>query len=201
MPDIRRDSQPEELLTLPAPDGFADSRRNSSNLPHELVFVFSYLITLNFLWAKFNKYFSTLHIKSRTFSFNSTTVESAVSKLNQQKLSPPNESSEPTQQTTPSDIPITVTPTTLDTSSTSDDTTIQDAMISPDTDSVPSGDLSPECPESKTSNGGPQIETPRGSCTNSIVSSDSMVSDSFVVKNSESEIGKGYLKQVQIQTE
>lgn len=32
MPDIRRESQvrPEELLTLPAPDDFADSRRNSS---------------------------------------------------------------------------------------------------------------------------------------------------------------------------
>lgn len=33
MPDLRRDSQPEELLTLPAPDGFADSRRNSENIP------------------------------------------------------------------------------------------------------------------------------------------------------------------------
>lgn len=33
MPDLRRDSQAEELLTLPAPDGFADSRRNSSNMP------------------------------------------------------------------------------------------------------------------------------------------------------------------------
>ncbi|XP_011351823.2 diacylglycerol kinase eta isoform X1 [Ooceraea biroi] len=33
VPDIRRDSQPEELLTLPAPDGFADSRRNSENIP------------------------------------------------------------------------------------------------------------------------------------------------------------------------
>lgn len=33
IPDLRRDSQPEELLTLPAPDGFADSRRNSENLP------------------------------------------------------------------------------------------------------------------------------------------------------------------------
>lgn len=31
MPDLRRDSQAEEMLTLPAPDGFADSRRNSSN--------------------------------------------------------------------------------------------------------------------------------------------------------------------------
>ncbi|KOX68067.1 Diacylglycerol kinase eta [Melipona quadrifasciata] len=28
IPDLRRDSQSEELLTLPAPDGFADSRRN-----------------------------------------------------------------------------------------------------------------------------------------------------------------------------
>ncbi|XP_011060953.1 PREDICTED: diacylglycerol kinase eta isoform X9 [Acromyrmex echinatior] len=33
MPDLRRDSQPEELLTLPAPDSFADSRRNSENIP------------------------------------------------------------------------------------------------------------------------------------------------------------------------
>lgn len=31
MPDLRRDSQPEEILTLPAPDGFAD-RRNSENI-------------------------------------------------------------------------------------------------------------------------------------------------------------------------
>lgn len=35
MPDLRRDSQVDELLTLPAPDGFADSRRNSSNIPKE----------------------------------------------------------------------------------------------------------------------------------------------------------------------
>jgi len=35
VPDLRRDSQPEELLTLPAPDGFADSRRNSENIPQE----------------------------------------------------------------------------------------------------------------------------------------------------------------------
>lgn len=33
MPDLRRDSAPEEILTLPVPDGFADSRRNSSNMP------------------------------------------------------------------------------------------------------------------------------------------------------------------------
>ena len=33
MPELRRDSQAEEMLTLPAPDGFADSRRNSSNVP------------------------------------------------------------------------------------------------------------------------------------------------------------------------
>ena len=36
MPDIRRDSQGvEDLLTLPAPDGFADSRRASSTLPQD----------------------------------------------------------------------------------------------------------------------------------------------------------------------
>ncbi|XP_044008707.1 diacylglycerol kinase eta isoform X3 [Aphidius gifuensis] len=41
MPDLRRDSQADDMLTLPAPDGFADSRRNSSNnMPHE-VFSFS----------------------------------------------------------------------------------------------------------------------------------------------------------------
>lgn len=67
-------------------------------------------------------------------------------------------------------------------------------MISPDTDSVPSGDISPECPDTRSANG-QQNGTPRGSCSNSIVSSDSIVSDSFdsknfVVKNSESEIGK-----------
>ena len=54
--------------------------------------------------------------------------------------------------------------------------------------------MSPECPDTK-SGGMRKIETPRGSCTNSIISSDSMVSDSFdsknfVTKNSESEIGK-----------
>lgn len=67
-------------------------------------------------------------------------------------------------------------------------------MISPDTDSVPSDDISPECPDT-TSGNGQKNETPRGSCTNSTVSSDSMVSDTFdsknyIVKNSESEIGK-----------
>lgn len=35
--DLRRDSQSDELLTLPAPDGFADSRRNSENLPQGYV--------------------------------------------------------------------------------------------------------------------------------------------------------------------
>lgn len=40
IPDLRRDSQAEELLTLPAPDGFADSRRNSENLPHRWVLQF-----------------------------------------------------------------------------------------------------------------------------------------------------------------
>ncbi|XP_014219907.1 diacylglycerol kinase eta isoform X2 [Copidosoma floridanum] len=169
MPDIRRDSQPEELLTLPAPDGFADSRRNSENFPQEV------------------------------FSFESNTVESAANKLYQQQRPSPNES-EPTQPTQ-SDLPVTVTPTSLDTSSPSDDTTIQyyflkDAIISPDTDSVPSVDASPECPDTKSANDAPKIGTPRGSCTNSIVSSDSMVSESldsknnYVFKNSESEIGR-----------
>ncbi|XP_016844045.2 diacylglycerol kinase eta isoform X3 [Nasonia vitripennis] len=175
MPDIRRDSQPEEMLTLPAPDGFADSRRNSSNLPQGGTFTI-----LDF----------------SVFSFEAAAVESAVNQLNQhqQEPHPQNyEASEPTHQETQSDIPVTVTPTTFDTSSPSDDTTIQDAMISPDTDSVPSGDISPECPDTRSGNY-QKNGTPRGSCTNSTVSSDSMVSDSFdsknyIVKNSESEIG------------
>ena len=56
-------------------------------------------------------------------------VETAIDKLSQEqqkKLNPLNyEISDPTQQESPSDIQVTVTPTTLDTSSPSDDTTIQ----------------------------------------------------------------------------
>lgn len=87
-----------------------------------------------------------------------------------------------------SNIQVTVTDTELDTNSPSDDTTIQDAMISPDTESVMSRNASPD---KKLDN----AAVARGSCSNSIVSTDSLVSEtldskSFVVKNSESEIGK-----------
>ncbi|XP_058801772.1 diacylglycerol kinase eta isoform X2 [Phymastichus coffea] len=165
MPDIRRESQvrPEELLTLPVPDDFADSRRNSS-----IQGVFSF--------------------------YSSTFVESDIDELCKQQ-NHNCESLEATQQETQSDLPpVTVTSTTLETSTPSDDTTIQDAIISPDTDSVPSVDVSPECPESKSISEKKRVGH-RGSCTNSIISSDSMVSESFnqVVKNSESEIDSDIL--------
>lgn len=131
---------------------------------------------------------------SSVFSFDSSTlVESAADKLNKQG----NDNyvpSELNQQETESDVPVTTV--TLETSTPSDDTTIQDAMISPDTDSVPSVDVSPECPESKSISEKKATGPHRNSCSNSIVSSDSMVSESFnqVVKNSESEIGKSIVK-------
>lgn len=87
------------------------------------------------------------------------------------------------------DNQITVTSTTLDTTSKSDDTTIQDVMISPDSDSpnmslVHRTDYATKTENSKSS----------GS-NNSIASSDSIVSDtldskSITVKHSESEIGE-----------
>ena len=103
------------------------------------------------------------------------------------------QATEEIQVETQSDIQVTVTPTTLDTSSPTDDTTIQDAMISPDSDSIESRNASPEN-MSRVQND-TKIDPVKGSCSNSIVSSDSMVSDtldskSFTVKNSESEIGK-----------
>lgn len=102
--------------------------------------------------------------------------------------------SEPTQLETPTDVQITVTSTTLDTSSRSDDTTIQDALISPDSDS--SANISIGCIHRPDAiNSGPHTYVSRSSCSNSIVSSDSLVSDtldskSCTVKNSESEIGR-----------
>lgn len=89
-----------------------------------------------------------------------------------------------------SDIPV--TRTTLDTSTPSDDATIQDTIVSPDTDSPHSRNISPEPHVQKPLK--VKVE-PRGSCTNSIVSTDSIVSDtldsrSYTVRNSESEIGK-----------
>lgn len=99
--------------------------------------------------------------------------------------------SEPTQIEASSDVPITVTKTVFDTSTPSDDATMQDTIVSPDTDSPHSRNISPEHVQK------PAIAKlePRGSCTNSIISTDSMVSETFdsksyTVRNSESEIGK-----------
>ncbi|XP_029155939.1 diacylglycerol kinase eta isoform X3 [Nylanderia fulva] len=157
MPDLRRDSQPEELLTLPAPDGFADSRRNSENMPQGV------------------------------FSFDSAGCQQEA----QTTITSDNFflSSERSQLEAVSDLPITVTKTTLDTSTPSDDATIQDTIVSPDTDSLHSRNISPEHAQ-KTAK---DTLGPRGSCTNSIISTDSIVSDmldskSYTIRNSESEI-------------
>lgn len=97
---------------------------------------------------------------------------------------------EPTQIEASSDIPITVTKT-IDTSTPSDDATMQDAIISSDTDSIHSRNILLEQTHTSTA----VKPEPRGSCTNSIISTDSMVSEtldskSYTVRNSESEIGK-----------
>lgn len=99
--------------------------------------------------------------------------------------------SELTQIETSSDVPITVTKTILDTSTPSDDATMQDTIVSPDTDSLHSRNISPEHVQKPVI---AKLEA-RGSCTNSIVSTDSIVSETFdsrsyTVRNSESEIGK-----------
>ncbi|XP_066585239.1 diacylglycerol kinase eta isoform X2 [Prorops nasuta] len=159
MPDIRRDSQPEEILTLPAPDGFADSRRNSSIIPQG------------------------------TFSFDARIVQT-VNTQNQQEPQTPT-IDESTLVDASSDIPISVTRTTLDTSSPSDDATIQDALISPDTDSIHSRNVSPDHVQKFDND---KAEACKNSCSNSIISTDSIVSDtldlkSYTVRNSESEIG------------
>ncbi|XP_025161810.1 diacylglycerol kinase eta isoform X6 [Harpegnathos saltator] len=162
MPDLRRDSQPEELLTLPAPDGFADSRRNSEN------------------------------IMQGAFTFDEPAAQIAGGQSGMQAAVSDNLlTSEPTQVEASSDIPVTVTRTTLDTSTPSDDATMQDTIVSPDTDSLHSRNISPEPQAQKLSQS--KLE-PRGSCTNSIVSTDSIVSDtldsrSCTIRNSESEIG------------
>lgn len=181
MPDLRRDSQAEELLTLPAPDGFADSRRNSSNLPQECVLELKTKYE-HFLIVPF----------SSVFSFDETSGDSTVKQqLTREeiaeKLQEINETqnSDTTPGEAPSEGPITVTSTTLDSSSL-DDTTIQEPMISPDSDSGRN-----ECLKQDD---GSRLDN-RGSCSNSIISSDSMLSEaydskcSFPVKNSESEIG------------
>ncbi|XP_015118316.1 diacylglycerol kinase eta [Diachasma alloeum] len=157
MPDLRRDSQVEDMLTLPAPDGFADSRRNSSNATQG-VFQFSTPADI-------------------------ATVQRAMEVVAEQQ-------SEQSQLETPTDNQITVTSTTLDTTSKSDDTTIQDVVISPDSDSPNSTNMS----LIHRTDHATKTENSKSSGSNSIASSDSIISDtldskSFTVKHSESEIG------------
>ncbi|XP_017756456.1 PREDICTED: diacylglycerol kinase eta [Eufriesea mexicana] len=109
IPDLRRDSQTEELLTLPAPDGFADSRRNSENLPQDL----------------FNFHVSTTQSISMD---NEQKVEIPVS--NDQQISDSNNIE------ISSEFQDSITRTTIDISSPSEDGTTQD--ISSDIDSIQS---------------------------------------------------------------
>ena len=208
MPDLRRDSQADEMLTLPAPDGFADSRRNSSNMPQEYVILFNYSNSSNLEFhflanpKAFDSDCSQIKISFfyfRQFIFETPTVEKVLTELKEtEKKTLTNgnpQYSEENQAETQSDFQVTVTPTTLDTSSLTDDTTIQDALISPDSDSIQSGNVSPE--NMNTVQNYAKVNPMKGSCSSSIVSSESMVSDtldskSFTVKNSESEIGKHY---------
>ncbi|XP_076166634.1 diacylglycerol kinase eta isoform X5 [Ptiloglossa arizonensis] len=166
MPDLRRDSQPEELLTLPAPDGFADIRRNSENLPQ----------------GSFN--FQALTTQSMTMC---NQQETEIHACNDQHISEYNniEAS--------SEFQTSITRTNFDTSSPSDDATMQDIIISPDSDSIQFRHISPEH-EQKFENRN-KMDTTRGSCSNSIVSTDSIISDtldfkSYVIRNSESEIAR-----------
>lgn len=69
-----------------------------------------------------------------------------------------------------SEFQTNVSKTTFDTSSPSDDATIQDTIVSPDTDSVQSRQVSLEHEENRT-----KLDMNRGSCSNSIVSTDSMI--------------------------
>ncbi|XP_034947054.1 diacylglycerol kinase eta isoform X2 [Chelonus insularis] len=161
IPDIRRDSQsPDDLLTLPAPDGFADSRRNSSNIGQE---------TFNFC-----------------HQVESKSLECAIFKLSEQQ------SSETVKLETEADIQVTITSTSIDSSTRSDDTTIQDIMISPDSETNNFSAIvhKTDC--------GIKNEVSKSSCSNSIVSSDSIISDtldskSLVMKHSESEIDSDIL--------
>ncbi|XP_076663150.1 diacylglycerol kinase eta isoform X2 [Andrena cerasifolii] len=157
IPDLRRDSQAEELLTLPAPDGFADSRRNSENLPHS-----------PFNLQDNNQQETEIHVFTEQQLTESNNIES-------------------------SEFQTLVSRTNFDTSTPSDDATMQDTIMSPDTDSVQSRYVSPE-PDQKFENR-TKMDTNRGSCSNSIVSMDSIVSDtldfkSYVIRNSESEIAR-----------
>ncbi|XP_034189721.2 diacylglycerol kinase eta isoform X3 [Osmia lignaria lignaria] len=164
IPDLRRDSQPEELLTLPAPDGFADSRRNSENLPQaSLDFDMPTVQSMN----------------------NQQEIENFVS--NDQQLSESNNIE------ISSDFQVSVTRTTFDTSSPSDDATMQDTIISPDTESFQSRHISPE--HTQKFENRIKTDTNRGSCSNSIISTDSTISDTldfknYMIRNSESEIAR-----------
>ncbi|XP_076247267.1 diacylglycerol kinase eta [Calliopsis andreniformis] len=162
--DLRRDSQSEELLTLPAPDGFADSRRNSENLPQG--------------------------------SLDLQTLETHSTEYNQQEIEI--DASNEQQHVTESnnieaslEFQKSISRTNFDTSSPSDDATIQDTIVSPDTDSVQSRHVFPEQEEQYENR--IKMDTNKGSCSNSIVSTDSMISDtldfkSYVIRNSDSEI-------------
>ncbi|XP_026670378.1 diacylglycerol kinase eta isoform X3 [Ceratina calcarata] len=105
IPDIRRDSQPEELLTLPAPDGFADSRRNSENLPQV----------------------------SMDFEESQPALTDEQEQEEQEVETPVNDSNNADMS---SDFQVSVTRTTFETSSPSEDGTTQD--ISSDMDSIQS---------------------------------------------------------------
>ncbi|XP_012149203.2 diacylglycerol kinase eta [Megachile rotundata] len=163
IPDLRRDSQPEELLTLPAPDGFADSRRNSENFPQG---------SLDFDVPTIESQSTNNQQETENLMSN----DQQISEFNNIKLS--------------SEFPTSVTRTTFDTSTPSDDATMQDTIISPDTESFQSKHLSPEHTE-KFEN---RIKCDsRGSCSNSIISTDSTISDTldfknYVMRSSESEI-------------
>lgn len=92
-----------------------------------------------------------------------------------------------------SDFQVSVTRTTFDTSSPSGDATMQDTIISPDTESFQSRHLSPEHKQKFENR--IKTDTSRGSCSNSIISTDSTISDTldfknYMIRNSESEIGK-----------
>ncbi|XP_032664900.1 LOW QUALITY PROTEIN: diacylglycerol kinase eta [Odontomachus brunneus] len=163
MPDFRRDLQPERLLTFSMPDRLTD-RINSENIPQG------------------------------AFSFDGLTVQNPCTQLGLQVAT--NDyfiSSELTQVEVSSDIPVTVTRTSLDTSIPSDDATMQDVITSPDTDSLHSRNISSESHAQKR-DPKTKVDPSSSSCTNSIISTDSIVSDtldsrSYTVRNSESEIG------------
>lgn len=128
----------------------------------------------------------------RVLSFDMAVAETAG--LQQEAQAAINDNfllSESTQIEVSSDVPVTVTRTVLDASTPSDDATIQDTVVSPDTDSLHSRNISPEHAQKPAIT---KLEA-RSSCTNSIISTDSMVSETFdsrsyTVRNSESEIGK-----------